>query len=155
MEPKQDYAKQLTHKKITRIALGIYYNMDPNRYIAYDKRCEILNQDGPAIRRATQAAVLCVKIIKEETVLSFSQKILDHLNTNFNARIFHLLLRTDNNKPQKSPLALMLAATSKYENVISIGQSTTTIIKKIKDFNSTQRATVAESRTRRQLREYE
>lgn len=42
----------LVHKKVTRITLNIYHNMDQNRYIAYDKRCDILNQDGPAVRSA-------------------------------------------------------------------------------------------------------
>lgn len=38
----------LAHKKVTRIALGVFYGIDPSRYISYEKRCDILAQDGPS-----------------------------------------------------------------------------------------------------------
>lgn len=87
----------LAHKKVTRIALNIYYTMNPDRYIAYEKRCEILNQDGPVRRRASQAAQICIKIIKGEIDMSFGQLIRDHVNTNQERRIRRLLNRTNNN----------------------------------------------------------
>lgn len=136
----------LSHKKVTRIALNIYWTMDPSGYIAYDKRCEILNQDGPLIRRNTQAAILCTKIIKEEITLTFGQTIRDHLNFNTDARIYHLLNRTDSSIAPKSPVAIMLAATRIYENVIDLNQETATIAKKIKNYNTIQRTSLADSR---------
>lgn len=66
----------LAHKKITRNVLNIYHTMDPAKYINYEKRFEILNQDNPSIRRTTQAATLCVKILKGEAILSFSNLII-------------------------------------------------------------------------------
>lgn len=122
----------LAHKKVIRIALNVFYGMDPRRYITYEKRCEILFQDGPSIRRTTQAAVLCVKILKLEVNLSCSQAIINHINPNTDARINHLLLRIDNRIPPRNPVALLLAAARNYESVIDLNFTTLTISKKIK-----------------------
>lgn len=137
----------LAHKKITRIALNVFHGMDPRRHIAYEKRCEILNQDGPAIRRSTQAAVLCIKILKREVELSCSEIIIGHLNMNTDARIRHLLIRTDKRIPPKSPVAMLLAAAGAYESVINLKLTTNTISTKIKELNTTRRSRIADSRT--------
>lgn len=142
-------ALNLAHKKITRIALGIYYTMDPDRYIQYEKRCEILKQDGPTIRRYQQAAIFCIKILKGEITLTFGDKIIQHLRNNENARIRHLFTNTDKNISKQSPLAMLLGATSRYERVIDLSQSTSTISRKIKEFNDEERARIADSRPRR------
>lgn len=136
----------LSHKKVTRIALNIYWNMDPTRYIAYDRRCEVLNQDGPLVRRSTQAAITCTKIIKGELRLTFSQIIQNNLNQNTNARVFHLLNRTNRFIPPKSPIAMMLAAARTYERVIDLNLEMVTISNKIKEFNTVQRTRLADSR---------
>lgn len=141
----------LAHKKVTRIALGVYYSMDPSRYIEYDKRCEILNQDGPVIRRATQASIYFVKIIKNLTITSLFQILSNHISTNLEARIphlrnRHLLHRTDNTIPPKSPVAQILAATAKYEKAIDLSLSVNTIVSKIKEFNASNRTNIANSR---------
>lgn len=136
----------LAHKKVTRIALNIYYTMNPDRYIAYEKRCEILNQDGPVRRRASQAAQICIKIIKGEIDMSFGQLIRDHVNTNQERRIRRLLNRTNNNIVPKIPIAIMLAATSIFESVINLNQEMGTISNKIKKFNAVQRSLLADSR---------
>lgn len=142
----------LAHKKVTRIALNVYYNMEARRYIPYEKRCEILSQDGPLVRRHTQAANFCLKIIKDVVKLSFGNRISEHVNTNFDARVFHLFLRTDNNIPPKSPMAMMLFAVRKYESVISLTLEIKTNAKKIKEFNERQRTIIADSRGSIQLR---
>lgn len=142
----------LAHKKITRIALNVYHNMDARRYIPYERRCEILFQDGPLIRRYTQAAIFCIKIIKGDVKISFGHKLNEHVNTNFNTRIFHLFLRTDNSIPPKSPLAMMLFAVRKYESVISLTLEAKTIAKKIKELNLIQRVAMSGSRGTIQLR---
>lgn len=136
----------LLHKKVTRIALNIFYGMNPSHYIEYNQRCEILNQDGPTIRRSTQAAMLCVKILKGDITLSFSGSMINHINMIQDARINHLLLRTDRNIPPKSPVALMLAAASKYEAVINLQLTTKTIADKIKKKNNENRTLMVESR---------
>lgn len=136
----------LAHKKVTRIALGVFYGMDPSKYIEYNQRCEILNQDGPTIRRATQAALLCTKILKEEIQVSFSGVMINHINPVHDERIYHLLLRTSINIPPKSPVAQMLAAATKYEKVIKLNLTTNTISSKIKEANKTNRTLMVNSR---------
>lgn len=143
---------QLAHKKVTRIALNIYYNMSANAYIPYEKRCEILNQDGPDIRRITQAAVLGVKILKGDILMSFSNVMTGHINTNLNVRIPRLLNRTDVGIPAKSPLALLLASVGAYQQIINLSLQTLTIIKKIKEKNLNNRATRAAARGSIRLR---
>lgn len=128
----------LAHKKVTRVALNVFYGMDPQKYIGYEQRCEILNQDGPSIRRNTQAAMLCVKVLKREIVLSFSAIMISHIRDNRNARIKHLLMRT----------AMMLAAAGNYENEIDLTLTTHTISKKIKERNSSRRTELSNSRLR-------
>lgn len=136
----------LLHKKVTRIALNIYHNMDPDYYIDYNKRCEILMQDGPTIRRNTQAAIICVKILKEDMKLSFSALIIGHIDHRQNTRITHLLTRTDATIPTKSPVALMLAAATNYEKAINLQLTTNTIAEKIKKMNTERRTQMADSR---------
>lgn len=131
---------------MTRIALNVFHGMDPRRYITYEKRCEILNQDGPSIRRCTQAAVLCVKILKREVVLSCSETIISHMNRNTESRIRHLLLRTDNRIPPKSLVAMLLAAAKAYESVIDLNLTTQTISSKIRKLNDTRRSVIVDSR---------
>lgn len=136
----------LAHKKVTRIALNVFQGIDPRRYITYEKQCKILHQDGPSIRRTTQAAVLCVKILKREVELSCSETIINHLNMNTERRIRHLLVRTNNDIPTKSPVALLLAAARAYENVINLNLTTNTISTKIKESNTIRRTRIADSR---------
>lgn len=139
-------ALNLLHKKVTRIALGVYYTMDPNRYIVYNKRCEILEQDGPQIRRATQAAILFVKIAKNEISLSFGEMVRSHLNQNINVRNFHLISRTDASIPVKSPIAIILAAARSYERAINLNYETSTVYEKIKKVNTQNRRNLADRR---------
>lgn len=80
----------LAHKKVTRIALNVYHTMNPSQYINYEKRCEILNQDNPTVRRTTQAGTICVKILRGEMPISFGDSITEHLYDNPNSRIYHL-----------------------------------------------------------------
>lgn len=120
----------LLHKKITRIALNVYYTMDPERYIVYNKRCEILSQDGPQIRRSTQAATIFVRVVKGEMALSFGQLFVEHINHDRNVRNFHLIKRADYRIPAKSPVAIILASTRSYEGVIDLSLETSTIRKK-------------------------
>lgn len=120
--------------------------MDPNRYIVYNKRCEILAQDGPQIRRATQAALIFVKIAKNEMFLSFGQNIRNHINHDTNVRIFHLVRRADLSIPAKSPLAIILASARLYEGAITLSLETSTIREKINKVNAQNRMEVADTR---------
>lgn len=140
----------LAHKKITRIALNIYHTMDPAKYINYEKRCEILNQDNPSIRRTTQAATLCVKILKCEAILSFSNLIIDHFNINTEARIYHLFTSISREIPPKSPVAYgcsyLLWEVNKFESINFYNR------KKIKGYNTSERNRIADSAQIRHLR---
>lgn len=136
----------LLHKKITRISLNVYFTMDPDRYIVYNKRCLILSQDGPQIRRAAQAAIIFVKIAKGEMSISFGQTLLNHINHNSNVRIFHPVRRADSSIPAKSPLAVILASARIYEGVLDLSLETSTIRNKIKLMNAQNRERVADSR---------
>lgn len=136
----------LAHKKATRIALGVHQFMPLNRYISYDQRCDILAQDSPATRRITQAALLGIKSLKGIINPSFNAIIWNHVSNNRDARIWHFLLRIDNNIPNKSPLYFMLKALTKYENAISLELSIHTNKEKIKKMNTERRSTLANSR---------
>lgn len=131
-----NYKITLALKKVTRIALNIHYAMDSSRYINYEKRCEILSQGNPTTRRRTQAASLCVKILKGELKLSFSSIIINHLNTNIGARIYRPLRPINRDLVPKSPVVMLMVATTYYERSINLNLSVNTIMKKIKEYNS-------------------
>lgn len=136
----------LLHKKVTRIALNVYYTMEPERYIVYNKRCEILAQDGPLIRRTTQAAMIFIRVVKGEMNLTFGRTFTEHINHNRDVRNFHLIKRADSNIPAKSPAAIILASARSYEGVIDLSLETSTIRSKIKLRNEQMRTQAADTR---------
>lgn len=143
----------LAHKKATRIALNVHQFMPIRDYISYNQRCDILAQDSPATRRATQAALTGIKIFKGLINPSFGSIVWRHLNDNTSDRIWHLLFRIDNSIPKKSPLFQILSALTNYENAISLDLSFSTNKERIKKANADRRSLLSASRTTRPTRD--
>lgn len=129
-------------KRVTRIALGVTYYTNTANYIAFEKRCDILNMDPPHTRRMSQAAIMGIKIIKDEVFTYINDEIKRHVlqNVRRNNRIFAAI---SPNIPNKSPAHIILRALKHYEGVIDLGKTSNTIKARIKSTNKEDRERIA------------
>lgn len=160
MQPIIDYASQVWNqnriginnqintivKRITRYALNISYKTHPSNYICYELRCHILNITLPEHRRQKQAAILGIKIIKQETRTSLRDTIMPFLAENpIRNRIFRPFYVIN----QKSPIFFLMNNIKLYEQHIKINEATSTTKLKIDKANELTRSIAAENMQRR------
>lgn len=109
------------YRQVTRAALSVPRNPVHIFYKSRGERARILALFDPDTRRKTSAALIGLKILKDEMICNIKQNLQSFIrNTNINTRSTKRFDSTFRRLPPKSPLSIIIDSLNHYEKAINL-----------------------------------